>query len=40
LEPNGAGKMFLRPIPGRPGEVPELVTADFGWHWTAPPPRD
>jgi hypothetical protein len=40
LEPNGAGKMFLRPIPGHPGEVPELVTADFGWHWTAPSPRD
>jgi hypothetical protein len=40
LEPNGAGKMFLRPIPGRRGEVPELVTADFGWHWTAPSPHD
>ena len=40
LEPNGAGKMFLRPIPGRSGEAPELVTSDFGWHWTAQPTRD
>jgi hypothetical protein len=40
LDQNGSGKMLLRPIPGRPGEVPKLVTSDFGWHWTLPQTHD
>lgn len=33
LEQNGAGKLILNPIVGHPGEVPVLVTSDFGAHW-------
>ena len=33
LNPSGAGLMRLQVIRGRPGEVPELSTADFGRHW-------
>jgi hypothetical protein len=36
LSPDGTGTMKLNPIPNRQGEVPELVTKDFGRHWTAP----
>ena len=36
LTKGGNGKMILSPIQGRAGEVPELVTSDFGRHWTAP----
>lgn len=36
LEENGAGRMILSPIQGRKGEVPELVTSDFGAHWAPP----
>jgi hypothetical protein len=36
LTKNGNGKMFLSPIEGRAGEVPELVTSDFGRHWSPP----
>lgn len=32
---DGSGIMLLNPIPGRPGEVPELRTSDFGRHWHA-----
>jgi hypothetical protein len=28
--------MILNPILGRPGEVSELFTVDFGRHWAAP----
>jgi hypothetical protein len=34
LSQSGKGKMTLNPIEGRAGEVPELVTSDFGRHWT------
>jgi len=37
---SGKGKMILRPIQGRAGEVPELVTSDFGLHWAAPLEHD
>ena len=33
---SGKGNMILGPIRGRAGEVPELVTSDFGRHWAAP----
>lgn len=33
LSPDGKGTMFLNPITGRRGEVPELSTVDFGAHW-------
>ncbi|HMF90345.1 MAG TPA: hypothetical protein VKL40_06860 [Candidatus Angelobacter sp.] len=36
LKPNGAGRMILNPIQDRRGEVPELVTSDFGVHWFPP----
>lgn len=36
LKPNGAGRMILNPIQDRRGEVPELVTSDFGAHWIPP----
>jgi len=36
LSTSGAGKMVLKPIAGRRGEVPELVTSDFGRHWLRP----
>lgn len=39
LEPSGAGKMILHPIADHPGEVPELVTSDFGGHWAPPQPH-
>lgn len=32
---SGKGKMILGPIRTRAGEVPELVTSDFGRHWAA-----
>jgi hypothetical protein len=37
VESNGIGKMFLRPIPGRRGEVNQLFTSDFGRHWIVAP---
>src|SRR6478672_5496538 len=37
---SGKGKMILSPIQGRAGEVPELVTSDFGRHWAAPRTHD
>ena len=40
LSQNGRGKMILSPIQDRPGEVPELVTSDFGVHWAPPPSRN
>lgn len=33
IAPDGSGTMRLRPIPERAGEVPELVTKDYGRHW-------
>src|SRR5262245_304660 len=35
LQADGIGTMTLRPIEGRRGEVPALITSDFGQHWTA-----
>lgn len=40
LSQSGKGKMILSPIQGRTGEVPELVTSDFGRHWAAPLTHD
>ena len=40
LEQNGAGKLILNPIAGHPGEVPVLVTSDFGAHWRPPQSHD
>ena len=34
IEPDGNGSMKLRPIPGRPGELPELRTRDYGKQWS------
>ena len=34
---NGLGVMTLKPIPQRPGEVPELHTNDYGRHWSQSP---
>lgn len=34
ITPDGIGTMRLRPIPQRPGEVPELHTKDYGRHWS------
>lgn len=31
---SGVGKMTLRPIQGRRGEVDQLFTSDYGRHWT------
>src|SRR5215510_887549 len=36
LTQDGHGKMSLSPIQDRKGEVPELVTSDFGGHWASP----
>jgi|SRR5215467_5465031 len=33
LNPDGLGRMILKPIRGRRGELPELRTTDFGRHW-------
>ncbi|HBB87808.1 MAG TPA: hypothetical protein DC047_09355 [Blastocatellia bacterium] len=33
VEPDGVGKMKLKPIMQRDGEVPELHTRDYGRHW-------
>jgi hypothetical protein len=40
LSQSGKGKMILSPIQDRAGEVPELVTSDFGRHWAAPLTHD
>jgi hypothetical protein len=40
LQPNGVGKLILSPIAGHPGEVPVLVTSDFGAHWRPPQSHD
>lgn len=33
VESDGTGLMTLNPIPQRPGEVPELLSTDYGKHW-------
>jgi photosystem II stability/assembly factor-like uncharacterized protein len=40
LGENGNGKMIFSPIPGRPAEFPEMITSDFGYHWSRPQPHD
>ena len=34
IAPDGTGRMMLKPIPRRRGEVPELHTRDYGRHWS------